>query len=128
VIQEKSLIKPSPFGWRFSVRGFLAYFRFQILTMQRKLLDNFSGNNWKSNLSKGTLSVRMLTKKIVQVRIKITQSCKLYQSILWVPENQKNFCALDFRLFEKPSISRRFAIFNLKLLIYKELLHTSDIT
>ena len=53
----------------------------------------------------------------VQVRIKIAQSCKLYQSIPCVLENKKNFCALDFRLFEKPSISRRFAIFNLKLLI-----------
>ena len=65
---------------------------------------------------KGTLSLKMLAKKIVQVRIKITQRCKLYQSIPCVPENQKNFWALDFRLFKKPSISRRFAIFNLKLL------------
>ena len=31
-----------------------------------------------------------------------------YQSIPCVPEKQKNFCAVDFRLSEKPSISRVF--------------------
>ena len=56
-------------------------------------------------------------KSLLQVPIKVTKSYKLYQSILCVPNNQKNFCAIDFRPSEKPSISRWFPILNLKLLI-----------
>ena len=81
---------------------------------------NLSREKRKVDFLKGTLSVRMLTKKIVQVRIKITQSCKLYQSIPCVQENQKNFYALHFRHFGKPSISSRFAIFKLKLFKFKQ--------
>ena len=51
---------------------------------------------------RGNLSHKHIQRINVQVRIKITQNCKLYQSIPCVPKNQKIFCALDFKLFEKP--------------------------
>ena len=61
-------------------------------------------------------------KSKLQVWILVPQNCKLHQSLSNSPKNEKNLWHIHFKVLKRPSISRRFAIFNYFVLIFKQFL------
>ena len=83
---------------------------------QEKSLRMFGKNE------RGRVSFNVQTKSKLQVRILVPQNCRLHQRLPNSPKNEKNLWHIHFKVLRRPSISRRFAIFNYIVFIFKQFL------
>ena len=120
------LLKIAPHR-RFGGSKFLATHVFSISKVffpffVEKKFYNFSCPKSYKVHQKKVVSFNVLTKSklLQQVRILVPQNCKLHQSLSNSPKNEKSLWHIQFKVLKKPSISRWFAIFSVKLLKYKQ--------